>query len=446
MAYQSPPSSISPGLTFGTYPATGRNTHFFQPPTSPASTASTPSFTTPPSDQLSPATRKRTRPASSVQVAKNRNSQVGVAALDWQQCPTPNDGSHTGAYGTSSVSVNEKYSLSGGLDTPGLQAMADMEQMQLGSTGNDRRWRGDPSRRQFSGRLPSQTLLSRERNGAPRVHSSSDSESGQTWAGMAFSLVGKVFSFGSTVFRGFYAGGGKGYDMNQSDNIWMSQESCSTPLPGAWRDEFFDLDAEQEETPLPERPPKKRRQTDKEAWIMVDMSDVESSPKRKISGTGAPRLNVAQSTAQVPPQAPTQGPHTRSPASRASNRRSLAPISHRRQSSHVSNPGSPAQLAPPSTPDRRASFAPMRSGSRPTSSSNNNLHAAYASPEIERYVKRRDRHDRRADAAMGDMSRKLAELIKQGQAALGTKFEVEDEYHDDDDVYETDEGYVDEEW
>jgi len=46
---------------------------------------------------------------------------------------------------------------------------------------------------------------------------------------------------------------------------------------------------------------------------------------------------------------------------------------------------------------------------------------------------------------MGDMSRKLAELIKQGQAALGTKFEVEDDYRDDD-VYESDEGYVDEEW
>ncbi|KAI7549484.1 hypothetical protein KC331_g3766 [Hortaea werneckii] len=315
MAYQSPPSSISPGLTFGTYPATGRNTHFFKPPTSPASTASTPSFATPPSDQLSSATRKRTRPASSVQVAKNRNSQVGSATLDWQQCPTPSDGSYTGAYGTSSVSVNEKYSLSGGLDTPGLQVMADMEQMQLGSTGNDRRWRGDPSRRQLSGRLPSQTLLSRERNGAPRVNSSSDGECGQTWAGMAFSLVGKVFSFGSTVFRGFYAGGGKGYDMNQSDNIWMSQESCSTPLPGAWRDEFFDLDAEQEETPLPERPPKKRRQTDKEAWIMIDTPDVESSPKRKISGTGAPRLDAAQSIAQLPPKplpkalAPGPQPH-----------------------------------------------------------------------------------------------------------------------------------------
>ncbi|KAI7447297.1 hypothetical protein KC336_g1009 [Hortaea werneckii] len=445
MAYQSPPSSISPGLTFGTYPAPGRNTHFFQPPTSPASTASTPSFATPASDHLSSGTRTQSRPTRSIQVGKKRGSQVGTATLDWQQCLTPSDGSYTAAYGTSSVSVNEEYSLAGGLDTPGLQAMADMEQMQLGSTGNDRRWRGDSSRRAFSGRVPSQTFLSRERNGAPMVQPSSDGEPGQSWAGMAFSLVGKVFSFGSTVFRGFYAGGGKGYDMNQSDNVWMSQDGCSTPLPGAWRDEFFDLDVEQEETPLPERPPKKRRQTDKEAWVMIDTPDVEGSPKRKVSGTGAPRLDAAQTTARIPPQGPTQSSHARAPASRASNRRSLAPISHRRQSSHVSNPGSPVQLAPPSTPDRRAIFAPMRSGSRPSSSSNNNLHASYVSPEIERYMKRRDRHDRRADAAMGDMSRKLAELIKQGQAALGTKFEVEDDYHDDG-VYETDEGYVDEKW
>ncbi|KAI6790235.1 hypothetical protein KC363_g7485 [Hortaea werneckii] len=445
MAYQSPPSSISPGLTFGTYPATGRNTHFFQPPTSPASTASTPSFATPASDQLSSGTRKRSRPTRSIQVGKKRGSPVGTATVNWDQCATTSDGTYTGAYGTNSVSVNEKYSLAGGLDTPGLQATADMEQMQLGSIGNDRRWRGDSNRREFSGRLPSQTYLSRERNGAPRVQSSSDGEFGQSWAGMAFSLVGKVFSFGSTVFRGFYAGGGKGYDMNQSNNIWMSQDGCSTPLPGAWRDEFFDVDVEPEETPLPERPPKKRRQADREAWVMIDTPDVESSPKRKVSGTGAPRLHAVQTTAQVPSQSTTQNPSARSLASRAPNRRSLAPISHRWQSSHASNPGSPAQLAPPSTPDRRASFAPMRSGSRPSSSSNNNLHAAYVSPEIERYMKRRDRHDRRADAAMGDMSRKLAELIKQGQAALGTKFEVEDDYRDDD-VYETDEGYVDEEW
>merc|ERR1712070_262614 len=103
-----------------------------------------------------------------------------------------------------------------------------------------------------------------------------------------------------------------------------SQDGCSTPLPGAWRDEFFDLDIEQEETPLPERPPKKRRQTDKEAWVMIDTPDVEGSPKRKVSGTGAPRLDAAQ--------VPIQRSHARSPASRASSRRSLAPISHRRQS------------------------------------------------------------------------------------------------------------------
>ena len=78
----------------------------------------------------------------------------------------------------------------------------------------------------------------------------------------------------------------------------------------------------------------------------------------------------------------------------------------------------------------------MRSTSRPSSSSGN----AFISPEAERYVKRRVKQDRQTDAAMSDMSRKLADLIRQGQQALGTNISVEG-------AYDTmDEGFVDEEW
>jgi hypothetical protein len=85
--------------------------------------------------------------------------------------------------------------------------------------------------------------------------------------------------------------------------------------------------------------------------------------------------------------------------------------------------------------------------SRPSSSgSNHHRHQAtdlaYISPEAEKYVKRREKAERKTDMAMSDMSRKLADLIRQGQEALGTKISVEG----DGGGGETDEGFVDEEW
>lgn len=53
------------------------------------------------------------------------------------------------------------------------------------------------------------------------------------------------------------------------------------------------------------------------------------------------------------------------------------------------------------------------------------------SPEAERYRKRQAKQGRVADKAIGNMSRQLEELIKQGQAALGTKFSVEGDVDED---------------
>ena len=262
---------------------------------------------------------------------------------------------------------------------------------------------------------------------------------GRGWRTLAFSLVGKVFSFGSNVVRGFYAGGGKGFDLNQQptslSTSWMSsREGCGTPVPGSWQEDEFLGDFEQDNPHSPSitsmRPPNKRRQTDKDSWVMVGTpeEDVRSlSPKRKPSSNSVPRGSLASS---------------RPTASRASSRRSLAPVS-RRQSYHISHSGSPAQQSsqfqPPESPNRRASFAPTRAlNSRPSSS--NGLPTAYVSPEAERFAKRQAKHDKAADKAMSSMSRRLEDLIRQGQEALGTKFEVEGGAGD------MDEGFVDEEW
>lgn len=183
---------------------------------------------------------------------------------------------------------------------------------------------------------------------------------------------------------------------------------------------------------------------------MVGLPDLtDSSPKRKVSSSSIPR---SSNTALSP----------RPQASRASSRRSLAPVS-RRQSSYVTHTGSPAldpnRQRPTSSdlhPQRRASFAPTRS-SRP-SSSHQQEQAAYVSPEAERFVRRQAKQDRANDKAMRSMSKQLQDLIRQGQEALGTRYDVEGHDDGDDDGagaggggeedyggMEMDEGFVDEE-
>jgi len=438
MAAPSPPLITSTPMSFTTHRPAGRNAHIFHPPRSPASTTTTPSFATA-TDYFSSGPRKRQRPGSSYGV-EDTSSWSATTTPAWQQCPTPSDGSFVGAGAESHSAgwVNERYRLAGGHDTPSLMATAEMERMQLGSARDQRRWRGEDgsgAAAAYGDSMPVSGPLARERNGIARTQSFYNSEPTSSWTGLAFTLVGKVFSFGTSVIRGFAAGGGKSYSFAHepgADFYPSHPEGCSTPLPGSWQADDFLGDFEQDNPHSPSsRPPNKRRQTDRDQWIMVGTPDLitETSPRRKHSSTSIPRSN----NNLLP----------RSTASRATSRRSLAPIS-RRPSSHISQTGSPSTQPQPQPPslDRRASFAPMRS--RPSSSSSNihlpaaGVDGAYISPEATRYVKRRTKHDRRADAAMGQMSRRLTDLIRQGQEALGTKVSVEGEGEEDD------EGFVDE--
>ncbi|KAK3115627.1 hypothetical protein LTR53_004834 [Teratosphaeriaceae sp. CCFEE 6253] len=440
--------------SFSTAP--GRNAHLFRPPQSPASITTTPNQATATDYFSSAGSRKRSW--------ADTNYTLGQTP-GWIQCPTPGEGSYTSAsaslYGRGDMMVNERYTLAGGFDTPGLLAGAAMEQNadmhDRRPTRGQRSYSGSAdttytSRQQLSG------PLARERNGAPRLPTSPNGEATSSWTGLAFNIVGKVFTFGTSVVKGFYAGHGKGYALHPSHSplrgLPWSREPCSTPLPGAWQDdstgEFlgdFEQDNPSSGLHAGVRPTNKRRQTDRESWVLVGTPDVEieTSPRRKGGASSVRPGLVARPT-----------------ASRANSRRSLAPLP-RRQSSYTTaaptsfSTGSPT--ASVTSLSRRASVAPMRSPgsltshnsrhapSRPTSSSAAAAAAAtygagsgsgsgregmgsggyaYVSPEAEKILRRREKQDRRADAAMGEMGRKLAELIRQGQAALGTRVDVEE--------------------
>lgn len=424
MVFPTPPPSQHSIFT----PVHGRNAHLFQPPKSPALVATTPAHASTSTDYVSNgASRKRARPTSSYHEQPQGN--------DWNTPPTwsattPHDDDVFGS-GPNSM-VNEQYNLAGGYDTPGLVVNTDLDHM-IDQDAQARKWTIDRDATFGSSGPSLQGALGRERNGVPRMADLTEGKNQVSWTRFAFSLVGKAFTFGTSVFKGFYAGGGEGYDFNEKHGYdGMSShfhDDPPTPVPGQWQSDFFG-DFEQDNPISPptseSRPPNKRRQTDKDEWILIGTPDTKDpSPKRKTSANYVPQATKATAAAPRPT------------ASRAPSRRSLLPTSIRRQPSHVSQVGSPAAFT--AGPDRRASVAHVRSPpSRPHSSAGHHktlsASSELLSPEADRYRKRQAKQDRVADKAIGNMSRQLEELIKQGQAALGTKFSVEgdvDEEMDD---------------
>jgi hypothetical protein len=427
MDFPTPPPSQRSIFT----PVPGRNAHLFQPPKSPASVATTPSYAGTSTDYFSNgASRKRSRPTS---------SHHGHAQGDNWNAPstwtatTPHDDDVFGS-GPNSM-VNEQYNLAGGYDTPGLAVNAELDSV-IDQDAQARKWTRDRDATFGSSGPSIQGPLARERNGVPRMADLAEGQNPVSWTRFAFSLVGKAFTFGTSVFKGFYAGGGDGYDFNEKhgyDGVSSHFHGPPTPIPGQWQADDFFGDFEQDNPVSPPssglRPPNKRRQTDKDEWVLIGTPDARGpSPKRKVSANYVPQA------AKATPAAP------RPSATRASSRRSLLPTMIRRQPSHVSQVGSPAAFT--AGPDRRASVANVRSPpSRPHSSAGHrkttSVGSDIVSPEAERYRKRQAKQDRVADKAIGNMSRQLEELIKQGQAALGTKFSVEGDVDE-----EMDDGYA----
>ena len=399
-------------------PVHGRNAHLFQPPKSSPSVATTPSHATSSTDYFTAgASRKRSRPESA-------NADQWNAAPTWARTPVPTNDDDVFGGGQGSLLVNERYNLSGGYDTPGIVANIDLDRdiTQDADARRQTRHRDatfGPSGSSLSG------PLARERNGVPRMPDMMEGGHQVSWTRFAFGLVGKAFNFGTNVFKGFYAGGGDSYVFDEKHG-YDHMDDPPTPVPGQWQSDDFFGDFEQDNPRSPPsstlRPPNKRRQTDKDEWVLIGTPDTaDPSPKRKVSANYVPQA--------------TKSAASRPTASRASSRRSLLPTPIRRQPSHVSQVGSPAAFT--AGLDRRASVAHVRpSTSRPQSSigHRSSLSAEMMSPEAERYRKRQAKQDRVADKAIGNMSRQLEELIKQGQAALGTKFSVEGDVDEDMDM------------
>lgn len=372
--------------------------------------------------------------------------------------------------------VNSRYQLANGFDTPTLAVAAHYEPSTSIAERDFRRSLGAQTESHdtaslFSGLGP----LARERNGKGRPSQLSPSPSDNGWGSLMLSIVGnvadKMWQFCRTsAIRGFYAGGGQGYSLPSGsepttyDLYKVPTDDGSlrsvSPLPGRYpRDDDEEYDFAQQDTPV--RAAKRLHLDSGTGWVVVDHGPSTREPTRLSA------RKVSESSCAAVRQDMQTKPRPASPrsASRASGRRSLLPVSRRASTACHGSRATASPQADYQTPSRRASLAPTRSSAtrlsvphahahqqqqhrhvlRPSSSAAN---GSPLSPEATaKFVQRKEKRDREADKSMRKMSRQVQDLIRQGQVALGTRFEVEQDGDEDDrfggadDGMEVDEGF-----
>ena len=396
-------------LTVGTRP------HIFQTPSASASLqSSTASLTSSAYDHGR--TRSRKRPRNDAQTTSDETSHFRLTHdLASMACDTPS--ALTPCQSPPPI-ANMAYRLAGGLDTPTTNAAASNKAWDCldSSTQHDaqsRLIRGYDAMNQtsyFDPVVP--PALAVERNGQPRLPKSPGIRDGlgnviYRFAGVA----GKVWQNWSNTFRGFYAGGGQGYEMEGPSNGLVNQQwqgveqekfwQMEVPsTPGGFPQEDYIADyMSLDHTSTPPRASKRsKRDADTSAtWVMVGStrSSRETSPSRL-----APR------------KVPMHGSGKRA-TPKSLGRKPILPASRPSLSSFAGSP---------SIQSNRASYASPRS---PITLSPK--HDSPVNLEVQRHAARLRRKEAAEDANLKRFNQQLKAMIKEGKEALGTRIEIEEE-------------------
>ncbi|KAI1171193.1 hypothetical protein F4777DRAFT_69995 [Nemania sp. FL0916] len=298
-------------------------------------------------------------------------------------------------------------------------------------------------------------------------------------------VMGKVWEFCKAgAFRGFYAGGGGGYQM--SELAMQNDVREPSPFYGGFPQSDYSPFHYERETPESTPPPAaKRRQishgtpTDelRKNWVMIDEpANVSRQPslasrassRRPVQRTAAPSLvrRISKPTSRL--NAPTLNRH---PAARPSGA-SPGPISSRDQASFASTRSpvapslvraqTPSRIPVPSRPQSPSPFVsdhfleqPSRipspspygkRGHRRTQSAisassvspiklktRESLHEMHDnSPRLDAKARslaaKRIQDEMETDIRINDFNARLKDMIREGREALGTTFEVESDH------------------
>lgn len=324
----------------------------------------------------------------------------------------------------------------------------------------------------------SQNLSQSDRNGWRK----------SVWA-LTGTVAGKVFNFcwqSAASFKGFYAGGGSGYNFDIGTPAVTSKEWTEvTPQEDVFH---HDYDAprgrrERDSTPIPGEFPSEQPEfiqdymsqpwkygnnnddtptgrpaipVARNSWVVVDGPSTESrdtSPVRKKSRASVAPLSV--SARPSPRTMSSNGSHTTRPrlSSRSSTNKSSASVASPRASLATGETGygfskSRQSMSTPSNlvdgtsrrHGNRASLAsPRRQSSHSTSAA---VTGTQASPEVRKFEQKLRRKEAKEDESMRRLNERLKAMITEGKQALGSKIEVLDGCGADEDI-DYDEGFVD---
>lgn len=399
----------------------GAKSHFFQPPKTPSASSSLHRSTAslPAQDVINKtASRERSRHVS------HSSDQLTPFKTLSNASPSMLSFTPSGLESPSSLSpvpfVNTQYRLAGGLVTPTARLTMDEEGGECrASPGLHLRGFRDSQSVPDSYFPQSASALSRESNGRPRQHASPRIQDGFGKAvyGIA-SVAGKLWDFcRTTAFKGFYSGGGLGYEMkpplgymNCDQNMWQEVDCddvfqsnlCEKSLvPGCFPEEDFIADymSQIHHTTPPRAAKKVQREKGiggeiSASWVLVGSTSTsrETSPSRLSSRKNSP----SNTSARRP--IPKLG------------RRPILPASRPSLTSYAGSPGLHS--------DRSASFASPRS---PITSLK---HESPQNAEVHRQAARIRKRELEEDANLKRFNQQLKAMIKEGKEALGTKFEV----------------------
>ena len=412
----------------------GATSHFFLPPKTPSASTSlhksTNSFST--QDVGRYPSRKRSRYDSYM---SDQATPFSAQSHAWSSISPTTPSLETPEAMSPVPFVSTKYELAGGLDTPAAARSSAMERSD--DSEADLHLRGGRGFRGFDLAAESYfpcpaPALARESNGRARTQNPPRLRDGLGKA--VYSLAGKVLEFcKATAFKGFYAGGGQGYEIKPptqsaegGQSIWLDEENDNeirtfaretSAVPGGFPEEDFIPEYMSQDHSTPPRAAKKVRREHGTAevgasWVLVGSNPTsrEASPSR-LSHRKVPS---AYSSSPLQPRPKL-------------SRRPILPASRPSQTSFA---GSPAMR-----PDRPASYASSRS---PMTSPTKHPRDSPVSVEVQRHAARMRKRELQEDANLKRFNQQLKAMIKEGKEALGTKFEVEDE--DDDEPM--DEGYA----
>lgn len=222
------------------------------------------------------------------------------------------------------------------------------------------------------------------------------------WGRTVINVVGKVLDFCWTgAFRGFYAGGGRGYDLS----------SGTSPH----RDGHQTGDGHWESTVSP---------TEKETTGFATSTGCGGNHEFRLFPGHFPDDEIQRNWVVVEDGGSGSGglnePGSSTPSMRrVAHRKTMGSTYVRRRPIAVPRPGkrvttgwsSPAR---PATPNRSQASSPTKSKDSP------------ASVEAQRFAAQRRRIERQEDASLRRLNRQLQAMIQEGKAALGSRVEIDE--------------------